>query len=291
MTLGEKVRHARIERGMTQKQLVGEHITRNMLSKIENDSATPSMRTLEFLARQLDLPTSYFMSDFSLSDGKSPDGLDDMRDAYREGRYLDCLAMLEESKTAGSTDEGYLLHALADIGAAKEALAQGDTARVKEHADSADYYNKQGLYYSAGIDAEMSLILAECALLLDISEFERNARDYESAVEKISFAGRYNLCRAEYLVRSGETELAKKLLDAMTDIPKALEAKRLYVYGLYHIATGSGETAVDELKKAEELSDSDTQRRLIYKELEQCCLKAEDYKGAYFYAAKQRESE
>ena len=39
MTLGQKIRSARIERGMTQKELVGDHITRNMLSRIENDSA------------------------------------------------------------------------------------------------------------------------------------------------------------------------------------------------------------------------------------------------------------
>ena len=63
MTLGQKIKAARLERGMTQKELVGDYITRNMLSKIENDSATPSVRTLEYLARALDLPTSYFLSD------------------------------------------------------------------------------------------------------------------------------------------------------------------------------------------------------------------------------------
>ena len=51
MTLGQKIRAARQERGMTQKELVGHYITRNMLSKIENDSATPSVRTLEYLAQ------------------------------------------------------------------------------------------------------------------------------------------------------------------------------------------------------------------------------------------------
>ena len=63
MTLGQKIRSARIERGMTQKELVGDHITRNMLSRIENDSAMPSMRTLEYIAARLDLPAGYFMAD------------------------------------------------------------------------------------------------------------------------------------------------------------------------------------------------------------------------------------
>ena len=53
MTLGEKLRRTRQERGLTQKQLAGERITRNMLSQIENDLAQPSMRTLEYLADAL----------------------------------------------------------------------------------------------------------------------------------------------------------------------------------------------------------------------------------------------
>lgn len=47
MTLGQKIKEARLERNMTQKDVVGDYITRNMLSKIENDSATPSVKTLE----------------------------------------------------------------------------------------------------------------------------------------------------------------------------------------------------------------------------------------------------
>jgi transcriptional regulator with XRE-family HTH domain len=36
-------------------------MTRNMLSKIENGSAAPSVKTLEFLAHSLDVPVSYFL--------------------------------------------------------------------------------------------------------------------------------------------------------------------------------------------------------------------------------------
>ena len=104
MTLGQKIKQARIVKGLTQKELVGNHITRNMLSKIENDSATPSVRTLEYLADKLGLPAGYFMSDSHYSDGSSPDGLDEMRRAYREARYIDCINLLEESPSAATTD-------------------------------------------------------------------------------------------------------------------------------------------------------------------------------------------
>ena len=132
VTLGQKIKAARQERGMTQKELVGDYITRNMLSKIENDSATPSVRTLSYLAQALGVPSGYFLSGAPISDGSVPDGLDGARSAFREGRWSDCLAALEEDKLAGTSDEGYLLHARAGLQAARAALEQGDWAAARE---------------------------------------------------------------------------------------------------------------------------------------------------------------
>jgi len=36
MTLGQKLKKARLDRGLTQAQVVGDRITRNMLSQLEN---------------------------------------------------------------------------------------------------------------------------------------------------------------------------------------------------------------------------------------------------------------
>ncbi len=162
MTLGQKIKEARLEQGMTQKELVGSYITRNMLSKIENDSAAPSVRTLEYLAGALSLPTGYFLSGAPISDGTAPDGLDEARAAYRQGRWLDCLAALEADATAGTSDEGYLLHARAGAHAARAALERGDLAAARELAEPAQYYNQEGMYYENALAAELALILGEC---------------------------------------------------------------------------------------------------------------------------------
>lgn len=129
MTLGQKIREARQSKGMTQKELVGDYITRNMLSKIENDSAVPSVRTLEYLAGALGFPTGYFLSDAPVSDGTAPDGLDEARAAYREHRWTDCLTALEADNKAGTTDEGYLLHALAGAAARPGGPGRGPPGR------------------------------------------------------------------------------------------------------------------------------------------------------------------
>lgn len=161
MTLGQKIREARLARGLTQKEVVGDYITRNMLSKIENDSATPSVGTLEYLTAKLGLPAGHFLSEAGLSNGSVPDGLDDARRAFREKRWRDCLGCLEEDKTAGSTDEGYLLHARAGAAAAAEAQRAGDWAVARDLAETALYYNREGMYYDAVLEASLTLTLAE----------------------------------------------------------------------------------------------------------------------------------
>lgn len=66
MELGEKIRQARLDAGLSQRQLCGEQITRNMLSQIENGSARPSMKTLQFLSARLGKPVSYFLEETAL---------------------------------------------------------------------------------------------------------------------------------------------------------------------------------------------------------------------------------
>ena len=54
--LGKRIKEARLAKKMTQSELVGTFITRNMLSRIESGNACPSVKTLEYLAGRLDLP-------------------------------------------------------------------------------------------------------------------------------------------------------------------------------------------------------------------------------------------
>lgn len=288
MTLGQKIRAARIERGMTQKQLVGEQITRNMLSKIENDSATPSVGTLEFLAERLELPAGYFLKDSLHSDGSSPDGLDDMRAAFREGRYLDCISLLENNPSVGTTDEGYLLRTRANLNAAQQFLSSGNIQKAKEYADAADYYNKQSMYYSAAVDAEMSMILAECSLALGQSDFEYHAKEYSRAVRLISFSDRFALARAEHLLKNGEYELCGQLLEKLT-VSEKLRAKKLLLHGMYHMDLGDLEAAQAFLSGAEQAMDTEDPiiSKRVYAALEKCYIGQENFKLAYEYAAKQ----
>ena len=88
MTLGQKIRQTRLARGLTQKELAGEQITRNMLSQIEHGAAQPSMRTLEYLAAVLNVDAGWLLS------GADGDGAADRlvraRTLLREGKWRAC---------------------------------------------------------------------------------------------------------------------------------------------------------------------------------------------------------
>ena len=60
MTLGEKIRKARLERRLTQEQLAGSEFTKSYISELERGRRHPRLSTLKMLARRLDLPISYF---------------------------------------------------------------------------------------------------------------------------------------------------------------------------------------------------------------------------------------
>ena len=88
LTLGKKIRLLRIDRRITQQELVGDFITRNMLSQIENDVAMPSMKTLQYLADALEIPLSY------LVDNDNEHDFDNFIE-YRHGTREEILADVE----------------------------------------------------------------------------------------------------------------------------------------------------------------------------------------------------
>ncbi|WP_242215404.1 helix-turn-helix transcriptional regulator [Bacillus cereus group sp. BfR-BA-01383] len=62
-TLGEKIKVLRKEKRLTQTELAGSELTKSMLSQIENGKATPSMKTLQYIADKLGCETSFLLED------------------------------------------------------------------------------------------------------------------------------------------------------------------------------------------------------------------------------------
>ena len=114
MELGEKIRKARLEAGLSQRQLCGEEITRNMLSLIEHGNAKPSMKTLRCLAQRLGKPISYFLEDGAADPGaltQSAEALRQAEDALAEGKDIYAAQLLEQATSPLLLREKTLLFA------------------------------------------------------------------------------------------------------------------------------------------------------------------------------------
>jgi tetratricopeptide (TPR) repeat protein len=68
--LGERVRSARRERGMSQAQLAGEELTKGFISQVESNLVRPSVRSLQIIAGRLGKSLDYFLGDAPLATEK-----------------------------------------------------------------------------------------------------------------------------------------------------------------------------------------------------------------------------
>src|SRR5207237_10615752 len=66
-TLGERVRSARREAGLSQAQLAGAELTKGFISQIESGLVRPSIRSLQHIAQTLGRPLDYFIADEPLA--------------------------------------------------------------------------------------------------------------------------------------------------------------------------------------------------------------------------------
>lgn len=123
--MGELLRKARLEAGLTQRALCGDRITRNMLSQIENGTARPSMATLQYLADALGKPVSYFLGEVVLTANQQR--MLQARQAFAEKRYRAALSILGDCETPDETLdwERGLLGCLCCLSLAEEAAREG----------------------------------------------------------------------------------------------------------------------------------------------------------------------
>lgn len=97
MTIGEKIKKCRLERSITQSELVGDRITRNMLSAIESGKASPSLETVSYIAERLELPLGYLLSnEDDLSFYRKNQMIAEVKDLLSKRKYLECIDRVSE---------------------------------------------------------------------------------------------------------------------------------------------------------------------------------------------------
>ena len=268
MTLGEKIKQARLEAGLSQRQLCGETVTRNMLSQIENGAARPSMATLSYFAAQLGKPISYFLEeDAVLSPNQAL--MRQAREAVIHGNGAEALEILEAFRSPDETFdiEFQLLRRLAVLAAAKGAVANRQGAYAAELLE--ELGEIQDGYCASDLERQRLLLLAQ-------------VRPQQRGVicEKLPSMDEELLLLARQALDMGELDRSEALLTAARD---QKNAQWNFLRGEVHLARRQLEAAVACYGCAEETYPEKTARRLEY-----CYRELEDFKQAYYYACKQR---
>ena len=266
MTLGAKLKQARLEAGLSQRQLCGDTITRNMLSQIENGTARPSMDTLQILAQRLETPVGYFLDEPVISPAHQR--MAEARVAFARQDHeaaLCCLEACPEEESIGC--ERWLLTALCRMALAEAAIDRGRLPYAIRLLEQAGDAGSRTPYWISPLERRRQLLLAQCLSDAPIP----SADDREL------------LIRARRALDRQDFPLAARYLDAAED---HTASQWNYLRGQVFFAARQYESAVECLCHATEAAP-----RHCLTLLEQCYLALEDYKGAYDCARRLRELE
>lgn len=265
MELGQRIKEARLAAGVSQRQLCGDTITRNMLSRIEHGAVRPSMTTLRFLAERLGKPVSYFLDETTVT---SPNlqVMTQARQCYRRGDSAGVLAKLEEYKAPDDTfdDEKLLLQAKCLLAMAAEALLQEKFPYAVELLYKAEQAGKQSAYYGPELERERLLLLAQTGEKIDLPENDREL-----------------LLRAKWAFIEGDINRCTQYLDAAEN--RTAPHWQL-LRGESYFSQQDYENAAVCYLAAEQFYP-----KQVWPKLEVCYQMLENYKMAYEYACKQRE--
>ena len=282
MTLGQKLKQTRLARGMTQAQVVGDRITRNMLSQIENDLASPSVGTLEYLASVLNVRLSWLLA--SEQEEAEAGRTQQLRALLKSGEYAACLELAPEH---APDDEQALLLALAAAQCALHALEAERFAAAQQLARQALSWNEASLYGHAQVRLEMLRVLARCAEQTG-GDAEAAFAAYRAAYTELQPAVPYHLCMARYQLIQEHLPAAEHEIWSIADLPEASRAEYLILRGRLACKKEQYETAAEYLRQADALGPlPKLLERELCQTMELASRELQDYKTAYEYAARQ----
>ena len=177
MELGKRIKESRLAAGLSQRQLCGDVITRNMLSQIENGSARPSMDTLQFLASQLGKSVGYFLEEDTIQ-SPNPQVMADARDAYSQRKYDLVLQILERFQAPDPLfeQEQRYLAALASLAQAEAYMATADATAAVNLLEN---IHRGSIYYRADMEQKRRILLLQGYQILE--EQASQKEDYKQA--------------------------------------------------------------------------------------------------------------
>ncbi len=279
MTIGEKIKKLRIAKLMTQSELVGSEITRNMLSRIENGSANPSLDTVRYIAERLNVSPSFLLADEE--DEKiyrKHKEIDGIKQAFMTEDFRICRDMCLHAQSA-SDDEIQMILAECNLLVGIEEFNNGNLRVACAYLDAAIESCGRTLYRTDWIVATAGLYFRYMRRFS--ATLSSNVIDEEEVNIYPSMTDEF--CRYAYATEQMER---KESIDIIESIVRRGSPYALHMEAKLRMQEGQYEQAYDCLHRIL-LHDSTVAEPMLYFvfcDLEICCREIRDFKGAYEYS-------
>lgn len=266
MELGQRIKAARLEAGLSQRQLCGEACTRNMLSLIESGRAKPSMETLRYFARQLGRPLSWFLEETVASPNQLV--MEKAEKALRDGDFPGGLELLGDYRGPDPVFDGarYALEIAFLLELAERAVGQGKLPYARGLLDRVARAGENTVY---PWDRQRWLLLRFAA-----------GEDARELVQALTGMEDRLLLLAKAAMDSGEPERAVIYLSAADN----REPRCYLLHGQALLAQKEYTAAAQLLQVAEEQFPA-----VCLPALELCYRELGNFEMAYRYACKARQ--
>ena len=278
MDIGKKIKELRLQKFMTQSELAGNEITRNMLSRIENGAAQPSLDTLKYLASRLNVSAGYLLAE----DGddliyKKHNEINAIKTAYLSGNYRICRDMCIHSSSAND-DEIQLILAECTLGIAIEEFFSGALHSACEYFDLAFEVCASTIYNTAHIVAIGATYFQYMRRLS--ATLSSNYIDETEASVLAAMGDSFCRYAASFIELSEMQEVP---------LPDESDTQDVYANHLAAIAYMKNGRYAEAYERLHSILVSDTviPKTMLYYvfcDLEVCCKETENFRGAYEYS-------
>ncbi len=284
MTIGEKIKKIRSNKLMTQAELAGTEITRNMLSQIETGVAQPSLGTIRYLASRLNVSPG-----FLLAEGDDEviylkhNEIADIKKAFMNEDFRICRDMCLHS-AAGNDDEIKMILAECELEIAAEEFRCGNLRNACSYLDEAIESCAATVYHTEFIVAKAGAYFRYMRLLS--ATLTSNITDEEALNPFPAFTDEF--CRYSYCF--GYMETGENSFFADETFVNSFSAQgqeyALHLSALKLIREKNFSEAYEKLHSIliGQQSIAEPMLYFIFRDLEICCRELQDFRGAYEYS-------
>lgn len=280
MNIGERIRELRVSKLMTQSELAGNQITRNMLSCIENGSANPSLSTILYIAGKLNVPAGFLLAE----EGdeivyRKMSNLPNIKRAYSERDLWGCRSLCI-STCPDPDDEICLLLANCDVGIAIEEFWNGKLRSACRFFDEALRYTEKTIYPTETIEAEARIYFRYMERISHT--LYSDMLDEEKTMQICSTSAFASYLGAIEALDEENNEIVESFLKFAD--PDSFFFSHIHIRAMMMQKDfKSAQKALLHLLNAETPLNKIELYNVLC-ELEICCREIDDFKGAYNYA-------